>query len=215
MVSGCFHLDLGDLRKDERRLARRDSPTGSSDRPFSRAGATRPRRHSGKFSRTATTARRMPRPSSRGSSTPSAHARPVPTGWSCRGSRARRSPATTSPSSAQERSRDVSRTCSTLFMRWSCCSTPTLRSATSTTLASPRPVSVIEIAGKVIARADRRSTIKLVPYEEAYGPGLRGARPAGAGHLRARQRHRLAAVELDRRDHRRRDLLRAERGPRG
>lgn len=36
----------------------------------------------------------------------------------------------------------------------------------------PRPVSVIEMAGKVISRSGSNSKIKLVPYEEAYGPGF-------------------------------------------
>jgi UDP-glucose 4-epimerase len=39
-------------------------------------------------------------------------------------------------------------------------------------VGSQRPVSVIELAGKVIQRAGPRSKIRLVPYEEAYGPGF-------------------------------------------
>ena len=34
------------------------------------------------------------------------------------------------------------------------------------------PVPVIELAGKVIERTGSRSHVKLVPYEEAYGPGF-------------------------------------------
>jgi UDP-glucose 4-epimerase len=39
-------------------------------------------------------------------------------------------------------------------------------------VGAPRPVSVIELAGKVISRAGSSSKIKLVPYDEAYGPGF-------------------------------------------
>jgi UDP-glucose 4-epimerase len=39
-------------------------------------------------------------------------------------------------------------------------------------VGAPRPVSVIEIAGKMIARSGSNSKIKLVPYEDAYGPGF-------------------------------------------
>jgi UDP-glucose 4-epimerase len=39
-------------------------------------------------------------------------------------------------------------------------------------VGAPRPVSVIEMAGKVISRAGSSSKIKLIPYEEAYGPGF-------------------------------------------
>ena len=36
----------------------------------------------------------------------------------------------------------------------------------------PSPVSVIELAGKVIERTGSSSHVKLVPYDEAYGPGF-------------------------------------------
>ena len=39
-------------------------------------------------------------------------------------------------------------------------------------VGAPRPVSVIELAGKVIERSGSTSKIKLVPYDEAYGPGF-------------------------------------------
>jgi UDP-glucose 4-epimerase len=39
-------------------------------------------------------------------------------------------------------------------------------------VGAPRPVSVIELAGKVIQRTGSNSKIKLVSYEEAYGPGF-------------------------------------------
>ncbi len=39
-------------------------------------------------------------------------------------------------------------------------------------VGAPRPVSVIELAGKVIERAGSSSTVKLVPYTDAYGPGF-------------------------------------------
>jgi UDP-glucose 4-epimerase len=34
------------------------------------------------------------------------------------------------------------------------------------------PVSVIELAGKVIQRTGSESKVKLIPYEDAYGPGF-------------------------------------------
>ena len=39
-------------------------------------------------------------------------------------------------------------------------------------VGAPRPVPVIELAGKVIERANASSTVKLVPYSDAYGPGF-------------------------------------------
>jgi UDP-glucose 4-epimerase len=39
-------------------------------------------------------------------------------------------------------------------------------------VGAPRPVSVIELAGKVIERTGSSSKIRLVSYEEAYGPGF-------------------------------------------
>jgi UDP-glucose 4-epimerase len=39
-------------------------------------------------------------------------------------------------------------------------------------VGAPRPVTVIELAGKVIERAHSRSTIRLVPYDDAYGEGF-------------------------------------------
>lgn len=39
-------------------------------------------------------------------------------------------------------------------------------------VGTTRAVSVIELAGKVIERAQSRSKIRLVPYTEAYGPGF-------------------------------------------
>jgi UDP-glucose 4-epimerase len=39
-------------------------------------------------------------------------------------------------------------------------------------VGAPRPVSVIELAGKVIRRTGSTSKIRLVSYEEAYGPGF-------------------------------------------
>jgi UDP-glucose 4-epimerase len=39
-------------------------------------------------------------------------------------------------------------------------------------VGAPRPITVIEMAGKVISRSGSSSKIKLVPYEEAYGPGF-------------------------------------------
>jgi UDP-glucose 4-epimerase len=39
-------------------------------------------------------------------------------------------------------------------------------------IGSHSPVSVVELAGKVIERTGSDSTIKLVPYEDAYGPGF-------------------------------------------
>ncbi len=39
-------------------------------------------------------------------------------------------------------------------------------------VGSTRPVSVIELAGMVIERTGSSSHVKLVPYDEAYGPGF-------------------------------------------
>ena len=39
-------------------------------------------------------------------------------------------------------------------------------------VGSGSPVSIIELAGKVIERMDSDSRITLVPYEDAYGPGF-------------------------------------------
>jgi UDP-glucose 4-epimerase len=39
-------------------------------------------------------------------------------------------------------------------------------------VGTTRAVSVIELAGKVIERTGSRSKIRLVPYEDAYGPGF-------------------------------------------
>jgi nucleoside-diphosphate-sugar epimerase len=39
-------------------------------------------------------------------------------------------------------------------------------------VGAPRPISVIELAGKVIERTGSTSKVKLVPYREAYGNGF-------------------------------------------
>ena len=76
----------------------------------------------------------------------------------------------------------------------------------------PSPVSVIELAGKVIERDGLELARQARPLRRGLRPRLRGARAPGPGHLGARGAHRLDAVANDRRDGRRRDRLRAERG---
>ena len=70
-------------------------------------------------------------------------------------------------------------------------------------------ISILDLARLVIERSASDAGIRLVPYHEAYDRGLRGARPAQAGHLGPARAHRLEPHPLDRRRDRRRDRLRA------
>ena len=65
-----------------------------------------------------------------------------------------------------------------------------------------REVTIMELARLVRERTGSASEIVMVPYDQAYAPGLRGHGPPGARHLQAAAGHRVQPVGEPGGDHR-------------
>ena len=106
------------------------------------------------------------------SSTPSGRARPAPTGWCCRPSCARRSVGedlTVYGTGSQSRCFvHVDDSVAALLALCDC----ELARGRVFNIGSSVPVTVLDLAAKVIERTGSDSRIRLVPYEQAYGEGF-------------------------------------------
>ena len=107
----------------------------------------------------------------------------------------------------------VSPMCSTLSTRW-CCLRRRRRDRERLQRRRAAPVSVIELAGKVIERAGSDSKSSSCPTRRPTAPASRSS-VAGFPTSRRCGSYRLEAVAHDRRDDRRRDRLRADEAASG
>ena len=190
----ALHLDLRDLREEQRRRLSTRTPTGSSARRTSCAGPTRPPRRSARRSPTAT--HREQRRADDGRAAVQ-HRRAAPD------RRLRDGAAPLRPPGARGRRPDRLRqrhavallraTCSTRPRHRCSCTTTSARSAGSSTSAAATEMPIIELA----RQGDRAHRIEIQdqarPLRGGLRRGLRGARPPQARHGRARRAHRLGA----------------------
>ena len=174
------HLHLGDLRKEQRRIAvgrlRPDPRVAVPVALELRDGQVVRREPRSRLPPQSST----PRRSSPGSSTPSARGRREPTGWCCRDSSVRRGSTTTSPSTARARSRAASPTCSTRSMRWSCCCDSDEAIGNVYNVGSARPV----LDHRARRQGDRADGLGVEDQARALRRGIRSraSRSSAAGY---------------------------------